>query len=199
MTATDGASERPRGVLRRAVLAWGHHSLRLEMPLTTSAVASIVASWWVPEGDPPAWVLVVYSLAIVLALTLASALICQHFHGRELCVRCLDAIPWLDPQAATDANDRWLRLFHDIRRMRRLLILSAVPILLWLLQADQWWWQLKLPASLAALVGVWSLGRHAHAIAAHSRLRRWCPYCRRGGGGDHTPVQPPVPTGTRER
>lgn len=200
MTATEGASERPHGVLRRAVLAWGHTSLRLEKPLAMATVFFMLFFWWWPDSDASVLAVAVGATATINALVLFSSLLCQPIHDRELCAKCLDAAPWLDPQGATDANDPWLRLHHDYRRMRRLVALGGLPILMWILMADEWWWPLKTVATVAALVGAWALWRHAHVNLIHRRLEQWCKYCRRPGGeDDHTPVPPPAPTGTRER
>ena len=52
----------------------------------------------------PAVAVVVAATATINALLLFSSLLCQPIHDRELCARCLDAAPWLDPQGATDAD-----------------------------------------------------------------------------------------------
>jgi hypothetical protein len=108
------------------------------------------------------------------------------WHQRELCERCIAAVP-LDAAATAGRRRHLLRLIHHPRPYA-----GAYAALLLL--------RLALPGGSAAAHAVSSTAYAAVAYLAvaqiqHNRLQPWCPWCRRGNGGDDDPEPDPGPTG----
>lgn len=128
----------------------------------------------------------------VAIITVWSTSIAEAFHSSSLCPRCLRD-ERVDGAESLPRRRHWLRLHHISTRGRWVLAANLVPWLLILLRTPDW-------AAFAPLWLWWSVT--SYASLRHRPLELWCPRCRGWwghGGGDATPVTPPVPVGTRVR
>ncbi|MGA5819796.1 hypothetical protein ACPC54_18290 [Kitasatospora sp. NPDC094028] len=167
MSGTDHAVDRPQH--RR----WRHRA-HAALPFLYPVLALLV---WVRPGT----VLNILATAGFLAVIAADL-----WHRRELCEQCIAAVP-LDAAATAERRRHILRLIHHLRP-----VAGAYAALLLL--------HLALPGGSAAANVVSST---AYAMSAclvvaqiqHNLLQPWCPWCRRGNGGDDDPEPDPGPTG----
>jgi sterol desaturase/sphingolipid hydroxylase (fatty acid hydroxylase superfamily) len=119
------------------------------------------------------------------------------WHGRNLCLRCADRVSRMPDPAAVAERNLW-----SLRQLHRLIttagtvtvvgVLLASSALTALVPEAAW---LRTPRALVLCV---ALGLTARAIFLHCQVMPWCPYCRRGGGGEDDPVPDPVPVPTGE-
>ena len=135
-----------------------------------------VGGWWAAAG----WALTAVTVVAILGWLA---------HCRMLCPACAARLP-LDPQAAAERRRWQLRVTHLLPERTKLiwviLVLLGLPLLIptgWPLNA---WYVLQ---DTAAAVLLWSL-------LTHSALQPWCPWCRRGDGGEPPPA--PVPESGRD-
>lgn len=131
---------------------------------------------WLPT--PPRWV------AAISTVTLLVLLYVTLRHDAELCERCIDRMP-LDPQAAVDKQRAKLRIHHKL--LRCFIAWLAVTITGDLM--PQHWIATKCVESTATLFCLFLM----YAIAIHSRLQPWCPFCPRDDGGDDDTADTPDP------
>jgi hypothetical protein len=140
------------------------------------------------------------TLTIVLvtaALWLAVlAVFAQRSHERRLCERCAAATP-LNPDVAVVRHDLALRVSHYTTTSAYFLgwlVLAIITTAATVTSSSAWGVALLVPLYLLWAVEVAALQRHRS-------LQPWCPYCRRGGGGDENAPETPTSTldGTRTR
>jgi len=153
----------------------------------------VLASGQTPQPTSPVWT-INWTDFVVLAPVLFLSYWLQHRqrrHDRQLCERCVLAIP-LDTQAAVDKHRRALRIMHGPRTLRGNLILAGV-----LLACLLGWvvglfisvpWYLSVPIVMViigfgGIVAPWS-------YEWHRRLQPWCPQCRDDNGWDDDDVIP---------
>lgn len=166
-------------MIRRVTFWLGHHFALLFYG--TTAVLGIVYY----KLSPP-WLVVVPYMGLSVFGTIA--LTRHESDGR--CERCLAAVPFLDPQGAVDRRRRELRLYH--RRRLNITIQVAVLVVGVMIPPSVFgyaWWFFVVRMFTFAIIGSYM----AWVMIVHNRLRPWCPYCPRWGGGDDPAPQEPDP------
>ncbi len=200
MTTTD----RPFGhlpdrhPLYRLAMWWGHHSARW-LPIPSAVGMTLLAtSWWLPDLPPAQHALLLAAPMAVFSSAVLGMLCADLVHGRNLCLRCVNDPPLLNPQAAVDRRRGALRFFHAGRRMRVALALVFVSVAALVVGPSS-----MLPTfGRAAVTAVFAAGVATnvyltHVFGTHRRLQVWCPWCRRGDGPDDPQTAPtPDPVGT---
>lgn len=153
-------------------------------------IALIAAGGWMDflplSGVADAFVNIFAATATVIAM------IMLYVHERgPLCETCISSMP-LNVQETVERRMRFLRFRHKV---------ADSPYIVWKLIG---FW-------LAYFVGLLLLGGHSvggmlfgalfntaiayllFATAVHRRLSPWCPWCRRGGGGEDEQIEAPDP------
>lgn len=194
MTATSGAAYPDRN---RLLTTWGHYSLIGDPYTYPLLIGALIIEWWAPLGLLTAIISVITTAAVVVLIV--GTMWPQRAHDRNLCLRCLNASPLLDPQGAVDRHRPKLALFHNRRRGGLLLAAGLLPLGVALVTGvrnlDFGW---KIVATAAAVAGTFAMVHTSRCALLHRRLHPWCPWCPHGRGDhDHPAVQPqPQPTGT---
>lgn len=196
MTATaDNPPHRHRlrRVLTRCATVWGHHSRSWSTPAAVFCAVYLIARWWYPMDSSPLWVAALLVAAMtVVVVSMITGDLSQRVHDRNLCLRCLNQAPLLDPAAAVQRKLRLLRYFHS--PIRRRLLWVTVPVAVFIAL-----WSGPLPlgprivATLAASGLVLNMIRSDRAVNVHRRLHPWCPLCRHGRGRGFHPDPAPTP------
>jgi len=190
MTATDSPFDRPerRRPLFDAAMWLGHHSARRPALFAGIAVATI-AKWWAGELPPVFTALSILLSLIYLALWTSEIL----FHDRNLCLRCVEDAPLLDPQAAVEQNIGLLRFAHHHWRYTATALLGFAPVALLFVPESAPLYVRVLLTGLA-IAGVCGFIYAARAFQTHRRLQTWCPWCRdHRGPDDDAPETVPTP------
>jgi len=164
------------------MLNWVAHQV---LPLC-AITATLYAATWV--GVPE-----IFADLALLDLCLALVVYSMHIELTRLCIDCMRAVP-----ADGSVRARRLRLVLRGEHLKVSLLLGVLlgPGIVEYIVApirqhgggDPGLW----------LLMVWILAS-AYSTVVHRRLRLWCPYCRRRGGGGGIPEPSPEPTlvGTR--
>jgi uncharacterized membrane protein len=133
---------------------------------------------------------------VAMAVFVVALLLKDFYHGRQLCLRCLNAAPMLNPQAAVDRHINALRYVHFARV--RAILLVALLIGSFTVSAgllSGWPWPARAVLVAAATIGFVGVSYMDYASRMHQRLYPWCPWCkRRGFGGEPLPEPTPDPT-----
>ncbi|RJL21123.1 hypothetical protein [Bailinhaonella thermotolerans] len=167
------------------IVGYGH--LYGRCGLAVYGVVACLALAGVPVHAVVAWPMLV---------SMVAGLGAEQVHARRYCDWCTRALP-LDTQAQIARNRYALRTWHRLPRSGRLLAgLTAL-------------WAASLAVAFggrAAGVPVEVSGRIALGMLVgpiavlglvsqiHQRLRPWCPWCRRGGGGEEPGEPEPGPS-----
>ena len=110
-------------------------------------------------------------------------------HNRQLCERCIAALP-LDASAAAGRYGRRFRVAHLFQTRFFAACYLAVVAGSFVLYSDPVgrFGTALVESSLVYLLFVY---------VTHQRLQPWCPYCRHGGGDDETTPVTPDPVSIR--
>jgi len=169
---------------------WGHWAPQL---LIGAILGSIMLVLRPLPTDHPAVLL----LPFLLVMLVLGSWVVMRQHDRQLCERCMAAMPLNPAEAAARCRLRFLvtHLASDRRAVAAyLLILIASNVLL-------------LPGPGTAQ----TMGRYAWALvqttmiylvmchSTHRRLQPWCPECEGGGPGDKEFSSGPTPSGSFHR
>jgi hypothetical protein len=121
------------------------------------------------------------ALSTATSLALLASVMCNFaYHERQLCERCMAAMPLDGPERA-DRYDRTLRTVHKVwsHTKRTLLIMLGMALLTFfggrLLDMSQY----ERTVAFGLLVCV-PIALFLLAVDRHDKLRPWCPYCRWG-------------------
>jgi peptidoglycan/LPS O-acetylase OafA/YrhL len=138
----------------------------------------------------------------VMSVVFVALLLKDFYHDRRLCLRCLNAAPMLNPQAAVDKHIEALRSCH-FRRWRvssLAVVLIATFIVAVAVPLAGWPWPGRALLIVAGAVGFTAALYMDYATVMHSRLQPWCRWCkRRGFGGEPLPEPTPDPTAKASR
>jgi hypothetical protein len=178
--------------MNRAAMWSGHYVLQIiAVCLVLSVIAGVAADLGVLTGWPAE------ASDLVTFVPMVYAALNRNFHERNavLCNRHFHETP--DDPAEAVRQARWaLRMTHKINRPWLVVPLVIVALLV----QDLLKRVLHQPALVSSLpVGVAFIGMSGMCWvgSVHERLQPWCPFCRRGGGGEDRTVVPTDPTGSR--
>lgn len=197
-TAAAGGGKH-EGRLFRLGMWLGHYASQTLTPINIIIWTWIVASWWLPRSiaDSP-----LSYLSTGLVLIYLAMIFCEwQLHDRNLCLRDLNDVPLLDPQAAVDKNRARLRRYHDPRTRKIAIVVGMVPIAALLIMAGgrDYPTGLRLLMTVIAVAAVSAISYLSLDQRAHRRLRTWCPWCRRPDEDQDTKVPEPDPVGSADR
>ena len=151
--------------------------------LLAALVGGLIAGTLVPDAVPDvAWPAAVGLLAVALFLGLSILA-----HNRQLCERCIAALP-LDASTVAARYAIRFRVAHLFESKLFALCYLAALVGSSLLSAHpvgRYGWAVA-EASLVYLLVVY---------VTHQRLQPWCPYCR-GGGEEQAAPTTPTPVST---
>jgi hypothetical protein len=178
---------------------FGHNSWKFFILLFV--VNAIPVRWYQPVSVYTSTVLTLFMLLLFVA---------SNHHDRHICERCIAAWP-LDPQKEVEKHDLAFRQIHAFENVMPkfnhrsikwgkwvvALVFAAVYVGItvlidWLLPAwgrDVW----------RAIINLGVLPWLFWVLYQHHRLQAWCPYCRRGGRGDHSFNPDPVPSPSKTK
>lgn len=150
-----------------------HWMMRL---LAVFSLLYIPLEWW-PKSP---WYVAVPMIAVQSIVIFGYVM-----HFREMCEKCIATMP-LDPQKAIDKEKPLLWITHKWWLRVGLLVASIATGALT---------KSTTVTHMACNSGydVW-FSFTIFAQLRHSRLEPWCPWCRRGGGGDDESEEVPDPT-----
>lgn len=190
-TAAENPDRRP---LHAVAMLLGHYSVVIAPVNEFIMLATIIyrAGWAHRLGVVSAAITVA-----VMSVVVGGLLFKDFYHDRKLCLRCLDAAPMLDPQAAVDKHINALRSSHF--RRKRVISLAFTLIVVYVavstIPLAGWPWPFRALLIVAGAAGFAGALYMDYATAMHSRLYPWCPWCkRRGFGGETLPEPTPDPT-----
>lgn len=182
----------------RAAVAVGHYYSRAAVPLYAVINVLAIAQWILPRTP-----IAVTAPLVAGLVALITGSICDFLaHDRYLCPRDVDrAVMLLNPQAAVTAHRRSLRLYHQRWQMLAFILADILTIALYMNPNGGYRLSPAIQAAVvaAALAATAVHAWASHATRIHAALQPWCPWCRRGGGGDddHAPQPDPVLTADR--
>lgn len=194
MTSTAGSYDDGRSRLRSAIILLGHYAGRIVTILFAGIVVYAAVRVWtaVPAGRA------VFGYgAPILALLLFVA---QRVHRKNLCLRDFNGPLLSDPQGRIDKHDVRLRQYHGTLTQRLIMTAGAVFVAAQVTSATvtlPLW--AKIPATLALLGAGAAIVYLDYVETVHTRLRQYCPYCRKRGDGDQAPAPAPDPVGNAAR
>jgi hypothetical protein len=189
-TAADQPRRRP---LHTLAMLLGHYSITVSPAASTVITAVVIyrAAW-----PRPADIVLLAITSAVTVVTLISQLCRDFYHDRQLCLRCLNDAPMLNPQAAVDKHINTLRRVHFARwRIALLPAFLLVPFIVAGMPLSGWPWPARAALIASAVLGYAGSLYMDYATVTHRRLQPWCPWCkRRGFGGEDLPAPVPDPT-----
>jgi hypothetical protein len=165
-------------------LAWtAHHQVLLYLTYAGSAVPDL----WMPQDGFVSWAWLTARYAPMAFFFLAMIQ-----HNRFYCQRCVDQTlnSGLIPSVEAERRRGSLRIFHFWHDRPWLLI----AVLLLLVTAAFIPRDHRVGSVLGGALFWTFLAALAVFQGRHSRLRPWCPFCRRGDDGDDQPELVPEPT-----
>jgi hypothetical protein len=167
----DHAHESARG---RVADLWGHHGTEL---LVLSIGASIVVGVYPPPG------MLALTLPVALVLFVIASWLFMRRHDRQLCEKCMAAMP-LNAAAEAARLRRRFWVAHTGSEPRFL-----VPYLAVLIGSSFAFSTIgKIPWAIIQSSMIYLV----LAQSTHRRLQPWCPWCSEGGGGSEVPEDDPV-------
>ncbi len=165
-------------------------------------------SHWISKRLAPMWVVLfgvnvstqalhlTNWIVMPLIIPMISTALADQSHHDYLCERCVADMP-INPQQEVDDKLDALRRYHKLALPVALLYLTVIiPATMFLGN-----WLYGYGVYIVAAAGMFGLMLPViHWMAVHGRLRPWCPYCRRGRGGDDEEFAPvaPDPHGVKE-
>jgi hypothetical protein len=153
---------------------WGHFGPAL---LIISIGAAIAVGVYPPPG------LLGLTLPLALVVFVLASWIFMRRHDRQLCERCLLAMP-LNPAQEAARRKRLFWMAHTGSEPRFL-----VPYLAVVIGSSFAYGTIgKIPWALIQSTMIYLV----LAQATHRRLQPWCPWCSEGGGGSEVPDDAPV-------
>lgn len=193
--AADGPAGHP-SIAHRAGMWLGHLHPRIAPPLFAVMLLGPVVAMWLPGLAAHA---VISYAATPATITLILAGLCSsHVHDRNLCERDFDDT-LLDPQGAVERHDRQLRWFHRHFKATTVALFAGFILVATWDVLSSWPWPARAAVTLTALALVTVVCYGLTSMGTHRRLKRWCRYCRRNGGGDPAPAPTPDPVTTGRR
>ena len=199
----DGNGGNREGWLYRVGMWCGHYFITMMAVTFVFNIGAAVITPWL-HGVPGFSTAQTWMGWVVAAATLLALLARVRYHDRNLCPRCLNAVPFADPDGAVRRHRRELRYAHAVtvrRLVAAVVVLSAATALL---STSHW---LGIPHLMGTVLAdsvlitvAVGLGYSLWALRWHMRLQPWCPWCRRYDDGDEPPVVPdPTPPGVKPR
>lgn len=193
----SASSPGPNKRMAEFVLKLGHYA-HLVLAVGVAAAVVLGAAKLVVHGT---YGTVIGAINSVASIVVVAAIVCSWIHERQICLLDVAETPLANPDEAIRKNMRKLRAAHGLRSILTVfavfLAVSAAVIAVGLANpaVKEHIWFKVIPQVITDFLMVYIAWRF-FAVAVHSRLRPWCPFCRwgRGDDGDDDPDPGPDPT-----